>query len=397
MVRGVNHAISWMLLFVLLSVFLLPSSPQQVNATTNLKFNKLNQAGSYKQPIAVRHAKDGSKRLFVVEKTGRIYSLLPSGRSYRKQLFLDLTDRVNSKSSEQGLLGLAFHPKYKTTGLIYVNYTSKQNQTIISSFRANTSPSGIANRTTEKVLIRIAQPFDNHNGGDLAFGPDGYLYIATGDGGSYGDPQGNSQNLKNLLGKILRIDVRSTTVNGTVKPYQIPASNPFVKRTGGVRHEIYAYGLRNPWRISFDRVTGELWAADVGQNQLEEVNVIQAGGNYGWNVMEGTSCYSRQNEDIRNCNASKYKAPVFEYDHRTGGKSVTGGYVYRGTKIAALRGKYVLADFISGRMWTLQKQTNGKVVVAKLSQNIPLITSFGEDEQGELYFVTYDGALYRID
>jgi glucose/arabinose dehydrogenase len=360
----------------------------------NIKFQPVFQANSFQQPIAVRHVADGTKSLYVVEKIGRIYRLLPSANGFRKQLFLDISDRVQSAGSEQGLLGLVFHPNYKENGLLYVNYISKKNQTIISSFVATVGLNGSANKQKERILLTIKQPYANHNGGDLAFGRDGYLYIATGDGGSQGDPQGYSQNLKSLLGKILRIDVRPITVNGKLQPYRIPTDNPFVKRTGGVRGEIFAYGLRNPWRMSFDRLTGLLWAADVGQNAREEINIIRSGANYGWNVMEGTNCY-RPAIAGQLCNPERFVKPIFEYQHQLG-KSVTGGYVYRGNDIPAMRGKYIFADFVTGRMWTLESEASKGYRATSLKQNTPYITSFGEDERGELYFVTWNGALYRM-
>lgn len=370
-------------------------APTKVNATSGYRFRTVFGDNSFDRPVAVRHAGDGTNRLFVVEKQGRIYSLQPSGNTFRKRLFLDITNRVNAGGSEQGLLGLAFHPDFKRNGLFYVNYTSYQEQTVIAAYRATAGLNGTAARTGEQVILKFAQPYSNHNGGDLAFGKDGFLYIASGDGGSAGDPHNYSQNLRSLLGKILRIDVRPQTVNGKLQPYRVPPGNPFVKRGGGVRPEIFAYGLRNPWRISFDRVTGELWTGDVGQNQLEEINVVRAGGNYGWNVMEGTQCFAAR-QGSSGCQPSKYIKPIFEYTHKAGGKSVTGGYVYRGTEISGLRGKYVFADFISGRIWTLQRSSNGAVRTTLHGRNIPLISSFGEDEKGELYVVTYNGALLRI-
>jgi hypothetical protein len=317
--------------------------------------------------------------------------LIPNGTRYRKAPFLDISDRVNSSGTEQGLLGLAFHPQFKQTGLLYVNYTNSKDRTVVSSFRATGGINGYADARSEKMLLTFAQPYANHNGGDLAFGRDGYLYIATGDGGSAYDPQGNGQNLRTLLGKILRIDVRPMVVNGRTQPYRIPPDNPFVSSPSGARKEIFAYGLRNPWRISFDRTNGELWAADVGQDELEEVNLIKKGRNYGWNVMEGSKCY-----DVSTCKPTKYEKPVFEYNHTSGGKSVTGGYVYRGVAIPALKGKYVLADFLSGRMWTLEKRTTGTYLSTILKTNKSYISSFGEDERGELFAVTYQGGLYKL-
>lgn len=251
-----------------------------------------------------------------------------------------------------------------------------------------TRPTRIARIPPARVLLEIDQPYSNHNGGDLAFGPDGYLYIATGDGGSGGDPLGNAQNLRSLLGKILRLDVDRSR-HGL--PYAIPEDNPFYGNTGGIREEIYAYGLRNPWRIAFDRETGELWAADVGQSAMEEIDIVEKGRNYGWNVMEGSLCF----RTLR-CDRDGLTLPVWEYAPEGGGASVTGGYVYRGNEIPALRGQYVFADFIDGRIWTLRRDERGGAKVRLLDTRIGGITSFGEDEAGELYAALYDGRVLRL-
>lgn len=351
---------------------------------------------TFKQPVGVRSANDGTNRLYVVERAGRILVLEPTATGYTSSLFLDLTRRVNATRQEMGLLGLAFHPDYRNNGLFYVNYTSRGNQTVISSFRKRSNlPQG--DPISEKIMLRFSQPFPNHNGGDMAFGPDGYLYIASGDGGSANDPRGNGQNLRTLLGKILRIDVTPKTVNGRLVPYQIPANNPFVNGPRGTRPEIYAYGLRNPWRISFDRQTGQLWAADVGQNRMEEINLIESGGNYGWVHLEGTQCIvPKRLAKTIDCSSPMYKAPIHTYNHSSGSKSVTGGYVYRGKALPELQGHYVFADFVSGRIWALSEPQNNVRKAMALPQTIGMITSFGEDEQGELFAVNYRGALLQL-
>lgn len=343
-------------------------------------------AVDFDTPVALRHAGDGSGLVYVVEQPGRIQVLDAENDRPRKTLFLDLTDVVHDRGWEQGLLGLAFHPDYAGNGLFYVNYTTR-NGTVIAEYRRSDADPLRADPASGRMLLTFDQPYENHNGGELAFGPDGYLYIATGDGGSGGDPRGNGQNLASWLGKILRIDVDGRDAG---KPYAVPPDNPYVGDTDGALPEIYAYGLRNPWRFSFDPETGILWAADVGQNRKEEINRIEKGGNYGWNVMEGTDCFL--DED---CDPAAFIPPVYEYEP-TNRASVTGGYVYRGEGIPGLVGHYVFADFMDGRMWTLD--ADGGVTEARLHPGLqqPGITSFGTDEAGELYACLYDGRILRL-
>ncbi|MBM3700667.1 MAG: PQQ-dependent sugar dehydrogenase [Actinobacteria bacterium] len=339
---------------------------------------------SFERPVDLQNANDGSKRLFVVEQQGRIYSINTDSPS-QKELFLDITNRVSS-GGEKGLLGLAFSPEFKDNGIFYVNYTNK-NSTVISSFK--TSPAGaVADAGSEDIILTIAQPFSNHNGGQIAFGPgDGYLYIATGDGGGAGDPGGNSQNLKNLLGKILRIDV---DIQESGLKYAIPPDNAFKSNSQGYREEIYAYGLRNPWRFSFDPFSGLLWAADVGQAKIEEINIIENGKNYGWNIMEGSYCYNPPS----GCDPEGLEFPVYEYEHPIG-KSITGGYVYYGN-IEVLRGLYIYADFVSGYIWGLTYQGDGNVNNFTLAKTGLNVSSFGIDEKNELYIAAFDGKIYRL-
>lgn len=328
-------------------------------------------------PIGIAHADDGSERLFVIEQGGRI-QLVEDG-SDSAQVFLDISDRLVS-GGEQGLLGLAFHPSYEDNGRLFVNYTDRNGDTVVSEFHAADDS---ADPESERVLLQIDQPFDNHNGGHLAFGPDGYLYIATGDGGSGGDPENNGQSLDTLLGKLLRIDVDARDEG----PYGIPQDNPFVE-DDEARPEIWAYGLRNPWRFSFDRKNDDLWIGDVGQGEFEEVNREPAGSsggrNYGWRPMEGASCY----ED--DCDPERYVAPVMTYSHDFG-CSITGGYVYRGDRYENLRGAYITADYCSGLAWALPadiEDVHDPEPVLETGFNIP---SFGEDEAGELYLTDSAG------
>jgi glucose/arabinose dehydrogenase len=342
--------------------------------------------GNLETPVGISHAGDGSGRLFILEKVGRIRvvqagTLLPVP-------FLDITDRVGSSQSEQGLLGLAFHPGYANNGHFYTNYTDQQGRTVVSRFSVGSDPAQ-ADANSEAVLLILDQPAGNHNGGHLAFGPDGYLYIGTGDGGASGDKFGNGQNGQTLLGAMLRLDVDGG------QPYAVPADNPFAADPG-VRDEIWALGLRNPWRYSFDRQSGGLYLADVGQNTYEEINfqpADSAGGlNYGWPIMEASHCFPQD----RACEQAGLALPVVEYDHSQG-CSVTGGYVYRGQEFPMLAGIYLFGDYCSGRIWGLAADGAGGWQVAEMAKTDALISSFGEDEAAELYLVDMGrGALFRI-
>lgn len=344
---------------------------------------------TFQQPVDIQNAGDGSNRLFVVEQKG-IISVFPNNSSVNsKKTFLDIIDRVSS-GGEMGLLGLAFHPNYKSNGYFYVNYTtnSPSRRTIVSRFKVG-SNADLADKSSEITLLEITQPYSNHNGGQITFGPDGFLYISLGDGGSGGDPQNNAQNLQSLLGKILRIDVDKTDSG---KNYSIPTDNPFKGNTSGNREEIYAYGLRNVWRFSFDSATKELWGADVGQNAWEEIDIITKGGNYGWRCYEGLHTYN-----TAQCNSNNYIKPIIEYGHNSeGGFSITGGFVYRGSKVPELYGKYIYADFVSSHIWSLEKK-DGKVNNTRIFTNAHPVSTFGIDEANELYFANYNsGKLYRF-
>lgn len=343
-------------------------------------------ASGLRSPVDLAHPDDGSGRLFVVEKAGRI-KILKEGK-VQEGSFLDIESRVGSQGSEQGLLGLAFHPKFSENGRFFVNYTNLDGDTIVSEFGL-TDNSDRADAGSEKVLIKIDQPASNHNGGQIQFGPDGYLYIGMGDGGSAGDPWGNAQNLDSLLGKLLRLDVDGE------KPYAIPADNPFKGRSAA-RPEIWAYGLRNPWRFSFDSETGDMYIADVGQNLWEEID-FQPGGskggeNYGWNYTEGLYAY----EMPGGYDPSGITFPIFEYD-RKGGCSVTGGYVYRGKEFPSLLGTYLFTDFCTGKLWGLRKKDGGGWEWTMLLSTGLQPSSFGEGQDGSIYILDYTtGRIFKI-
>jgi glucose/arabinose dehydrogenase len=331
-------------------------------------------------PVFVTNAHDGSNRLFIIEQPGRIKVLHPD--SAAPSTFLNIASKVLS-GGEQGLLGLAFHPQFSANRRFFVDYTRQPDgATVIAEYRASASNPDVAD-TNEKTLLVIPQPFVNHNGGMLAFGPDGFLYIGMGDGGSANDPGNRAQNIEELLGKILRIDV--DRAQGGL-PYASPSGNPFVGAPG--RDEIYAYGLRNPWRFSFDRATGQLYAGDVGQGAREEIDIITRGGNYGWRVMEGTAC---TNNDPALCGSVRSIAPIAEYTHAGGRCSVTGGYVYRGTLGALPVGSYVYADFCTGEIFLLNGGASSLLLDTPFN-----ITSFGEDEAGEIYVVGQGGTVHRF-
>jgi glucose/arabinose dehydrogenase len=343
-------------------------------------------AGGLSRPTFVTHAGDGSGRLFVVEKQGRI-RIIDDGRVLSEP-FLDITNVVKSSGNEQGLLGLAFHPDYERNGRFFVYYTAQDNDNTVAEFRVS-SEANRADPRSGKELLAVADKYSNHNGGMLAFGPDGYLYIAMGDGGSSGDPDDNGQDLLAFLGKILRIDV------DTGDPYGIPESNPFIVRSSA-RGEIWAWGLRNPWRFSFDRETGDLWIADVGQNKYEEVNFQPAeskgGENYGWAVMEASHCF----RPAQGCDTTGMTLPVFEYSHDEG-CSITGGYVYSGSEFPALAGTYLFTDYCTGNLWATRQVGAGEFETEQIGRLAGSVSSFGEDEAGELYAVRdSEGAVYRV-
>jgi glucose/arabinose dehydrogenase len=333
--------------------------------------------GDLASPLDLQQPDDGSNRLFVVEQAGRI-RVVADG-ALLDPPFLDIRDRVAS-GGETGLLGLAFHPAYAANGRFFVNYTRTaggQLQSVIAELRADPAGANVAD-PSETVLLTVDQPFANHNGGQLHFGPDGFLYVALGDGGGGGDPLGNAQRLDTLLGKLLRIDVDGAA------PYAIPPDNPFAETTA--RGEIWAYGLRNPWRFSFDRATGRLFCGDVGQSTREEVDLIVPGGNYGWSVLEGALCFP---PPAAECDPTGFVAPIDEYGNDQG-RTVIGGYVYRGARIAGLDGAYVFGDFVSGRVFAL-REAGGGWRRDELLDTDRLISAFGQDRAGEIYVVDIGG------
>jgi glucose/arabinose dehydrogenase len=330
---------------------------------------------------------DTSDLMFVTEQGGVIYSFSASSPQ-QADVFLDITDRVNRGGNEEGLLGLAFDPGYQGNGYFYVYYSAESpRRSVLSRFSLDEENTDVADPESEVIIMEVAQPYSNHNAGQLAFGPDDYLYIGLGDGGSAGDPQGNGQNLTTILGSIVRIDVSGLSGPGD---YEIPADNPFVG-TEGAQPEIWAYGLRNPWRFSFDSETGLLWAGDVGQSSWEEIDIITKGANYGWNTMEGSHCYSPST----GCNQSGLVLPVVEYDHSQG-CSVTGGYVYRGDQIDSLQGYYIYGDYCSGDIWALAYDGSVMTENKLLAESGLSITSFGEDLAGNLYILDRQGGIYTL-
>ena len=342
---------------------------------------------TFNRPVDFQHVGD---RIFIVEQRGLISVFQNNIEVADKSVFLNIESRVNDQGNEEGLLGLAFHPDYENNGYFYVNYTAASpRRTVISRFQVSGSNPVRADESSELVILEFNQPFSNHNGGQVSFGPDGYLYIATGDGGSGGDPQNHGQRRETLLGAILRIDVNGKEGD---RNYAIPGDNPFVNNEEGFREEIYAYGLRNPWRFSFDAQTNELWTGDVGQNRAEEIDIITKGGNYGWRTMEGFSCFN----PASGCNQDGLILPILEYTHTNGDRSVTGGFVYRGTEISELQGLYVYADFVSRRIWTLDfSDLNNPDNTELMRANFP-ISSFGIDQSNEIYLCGFDGKIYKF-
>jgi len=346
-------------------------------------------------PVQVTYAPDGSGRLFVVEQGGKVR--IVKGGVLLSTPFIDIGYRLET-GGERGLLGIAFHPSYATNGKFYLYFTRKGDGDVaINEYRVSSGNPDVATQAAIRRIITIDEPYANHNGGHMAFGRDGYLYIGTGDGGSGGDPGNRAQSLNVLLGKMLRINV-----NGSVgaRQYRIPLSNPYLGKPG--RNEIWSRGLRNPWGWSFDRVTGDLWIADVGQNRYEEVDRSlvndkpSSGGkgiNYGWRIMEGRHCY----RPSTGCRTSGLKFPVVEYSHSQG-CSVTGGYVYRGTAVPTLASRYVFGDYCSGSIWTISRTAVAPATKSLLFDTSMLISGFGEDQAGELYVLDFSaGTLYRFD
>jgi glucose/arabinose dehydrogenase len=345
---------------------------------------------TFEMPVELTSPNDGTDRIFVLEQKGRIMAFPNRSDVKASTVFLDITKKVES-GGEMGLLGLAFHPNYKSNGYFYVNYIrGNPRETVVSRFKVSSANPQVAEPSSEEVLFHFSQPYSNHNGGKIAFGKDGYLYVATGDGGSWGDPHNNSQDRKSWLGKMLRIDVNKPSGN---RKYGIPADNPFRGNRDGYREEIFAYGLRNPWRFNFDYETGMLWAGDVGQNAVEEIDVIEKGGNYGWRIMEANQCYRS-----KDCNQQNLLLPIWSYLQGSDtGKSVTGGYVCYDRNLPELKGKYIYGDFVSGNIWALTyagKRAVKNDLIANLDDGL---SSFGEDSRKNLYVLAYGtGKVYKI-
>ncbi len=360
---------------------------------TGIGLEKAFELLRFERPVFLTHAGDDSNRVFVVEQKGIIRVFQNEEDPTSCSVFLDISDRISREGNEEGLLGLAFHPDFKSNGQFFVHYSSSVEDmtSIVARFRVSEDDFSTANPDSEEILLKQKQPYRNHNGGAIGFGPDGFLYISFGDGGKADDPHGNGQNLKTLLGSILRIDVDHQ--QGDLK-YAIPADNPFAGDSvaaEGARPEIWAYGLRNVWRFSFDRKTGELWAADVGQNRFEDVNLIVKGGNYGWNRFEADEIF-KEETDLA---AGQHVPPVASYSHKWG-LSITGGAVYRGQRYPDLDGVYFYGDYISGNMWSLKKNDDGDYESKLVRRTGRSIASFGEDQQGELFLCSFDGSIYRI-
>ena len=347
----------------------------------------LEQIGVAVKPIAITHA--GDSRLFITEQSGRI--VIHDGTSMLPIPFLDIRSIVGDNENEQGLLSVAFHPNYSSNGYFFVDYTDLNGDTVVARYSVSPADPNRADPNSARIILEIDQPYGNHNGGQLQFGPDGYLYIGMGDGGAGGDPQNRAQNLGSLLGKMLRIDVDREEGS---RRYGIPSSNPFVGDYVA-RDEIWALGLRNPWRFTFDRLTGDMFIGDVGQGEIEEIDFQPAsssgGENYGWRRMEGTRCYNPSS----NCNPGNLVLPILEYDH-SHGCSVTAGYRYRGSRYAQLYGYFLYGDYCGGQIWGARpNQTGGWTNELLLMSNIT-ISTFGEDVNGELYVAHHGGAIYRI-
>ncbi|MFO7908115.1 MAG: PQQ-dependent sugar dehydrogenase [Planctomycetota bacterium] len=342
---------------------------------------------SFERPLEFTFSPDGSDRIFVVEQRGVIHVFPNSNDVTQTKTFLDIRDVVSRQGNEEGLLGLAFHPDYATNGEFFVYYSTTPRASIVSRFRVSTDDADQADRDSEQQIMKIDQPYGNHNGGCIRFGPDGYLYIGLGDGGAAHDPHGNGQNLQTLLGSILRIDVDNKDAG---KNYAIPEDNPFAGRKDA-RGETWAYGLRNVWRMQFDRVTGNLWAGDVGQNRYEEVNLIRRGGNYGWKIREGLHPFAPEAKQT----GGPLIDPIAEYFHSEG-MSVTGGQVYRGTKLPEYEGAYFYGDYVSGQVWIVCHDGTKVTENRKVAQTGLSISAFGADSHGNMVLTAFDGHLYRL-
>jgi glucose/arabinose dehydrogenase len=343
----------------------------------------------FERPVWMTQPNDGTGRFFVVEQIGRIHVFANDRNTAQSKLFLDLTGQTGVVHNEEGLLCMAFHPDYKKNGKFYVYYSAQRpRRTVLSEFQVSKTDPDKADLKSERILFEVTQPYGNHKGSTTLFGPDGNLYVSLGDGGDAGDPHGNGQSLKTPLGKILRINVDSQSSG---KPYGIPLDNPFASGSGGALPEIWAYGLRNVWRMSFDRKTGALWAGDVGQDAWEEVDLIEKGGNYGWNYREGKHEFRGKPPP-----SARLIDPVYDYG-RGSGVCVTGGYVYRGKKFPALEGIYIFADYVMGTIWGIRYERAKPLQYREMLRQPKNIASFAEDVDGELYVIAFDGKIYEME
>jgi glucose/arabinose dehydrogenase len=373
----------------ILNLALTSSSPVPIPAVDGPELFQVFSSISLTRPLGIYFPDDNSNRVFTLEKPGiiRVFDNEPGVSS--SEVFLDLTANVSEEGNEMGLLGLAFHPEFEENGIFFVDYTAVEpRRTVIARYTVDSENPNLADVESAEVIFEVEQPYVNHNGGQIAFGPDGYLYIAMGDGGGGGDPLENAQNRTNVHGAILRIDVDSPDPG---LGYGIPDDNPYAGNDDGYAEEIFAYGLRNPWRFSFDNETGDLWAGDVGQNAIEEIDIIKPGRNYGWDIKEGTQCF----EPPSGCDDFGLTDPVYEYAH-TLGRSITSGFVYRGTLFPSFAGKYIYGDFISGRIWALTYDGENVTGNEELFNRDLAIASFGQDTNGELYVVDFNGAIYSL-
>lgn len=345
---------------------------------------------TFDQAVDIQNAGDGSNRLFVAELPGIIRVVPADPSATAAPIFLDVRDRVLS-NDRFGFLGFVFHPDFEMNGYFFVHYTvPNPDRSVIARYAVSASDPNVADRDSEVVLLEVEQPHKFHNGGQLAFGPDGYLYIIFGDGGFSGDPSGHGQNRQTLLGNMLRIDV--DTPSGD-KPYSIPPDNPFVGNTEGFHEEIWAWGFRNPWRFSIDPVTGWLWSADNGEDNYEEIALVEKGQNHGWKIREGQSCFS----PTINCTTDGLTDPIFAYGGDSGRRSVIGGYVYRGQQNPELRGMYIYGDHVIGRIWALDYDGSAPPVQQQVVLSAPQLATFGLDEQGEIYWSSlFDRKLFRF-
>lgn len=350
---------------------------------------------SFSYPVELIFARDGTNRVFVVQQFGVIYVFQNDAGVSTRKVFLDISDRVSQDGGETGLLGLAFHPHYPDSAYFYVDYVRDSSgvlTTRIARYTVSPTNPDSALHDSEKILLTVSQPYPNHKGGKVAFGPDGYLYIGFGDGGSGYDPGNRGQDLTTILAKIIRINVDSSDSGLN---YSIPPTNPFYHNGSGYREEIYAYGVRNPWRFSFDNVTGTLWLGDVGQDTREEVDTVINGGNYGWRLKEGFICTPSVNPTCQD--TAGLLSPVWDYPHNGSSKSITGGYVYRGSAIPSLYGEYIFADYVTGETWTLTTGGGGTSVTS-ISDESYLISTFGQDPDGNVYLCSYgsSGQIYKL-